>query len=79
MIFDTRQQLMRQNSNEFSLEIDGNSIKRTETFKYLGVVLDSTLSFNEHFQCMNKKVSKILGLFSRIRPLLSLAGSLLFM
>ena len=54
MIFGTRQRLMRQNSDEFRLEIDGNSIKRIETFKYLGVVLDSTLSFNEHIQCMKK-------------------------
>ncbi len=38
MIFGTRQRLKRQNSDEFSLEIDGNSIKRSETFKYLGVV-----------------------------------------
>ena len=69
MIFGTR--LMRQNIDEFSLEIDGNSIKRTETFKYLGVVLDGILSFNEHIQCMKKKVSKMLGLFSKIRPLLT--------
>ena len=55
---------MRQNSDELSLEIDRNSIKRTETFKYLGVALDSTLSFNEHIKCMKKKVSKMLGLFS---------------
>ena len=65
MIFGTRQRLMRQNSDEFSLEIDGNSIKRTGAFKYLGVVL------NEHIQCMKKKVSKMLGLFSRIRPFLT--------
>ena len=71
MIFGTRQRLMRQNIDEFSLEIDGNSIKRTETFKYLSVVFDGILSFNEHIQCMKKKVSKMLGLFSRIRPLLT--------
>ena len=29
------------------------------------------LWFNEHIQCMKKKVSKMLGLFSRIRPLLT--------
>ena len=66
---------MRQNSDELSLEIDRNSIKRTETFKYLGVALDSTLSFNEHIKCMKKKVSKMLGLFSRIRPLLTVESA----
>ena len=54
---------MRQNSDEFSLEIDGNSIKRTENFKYLGVVLDCTLSFNEYIQCMKKKLLKYLSFF----------------
>ena len=38
-------------------------------------MLDSTLSFNEHIQCVKKKVSKILGLFSRIRPLLTVQSA----
>ncbi len=38
-------------------------------------MLDSTLSFNEHTQCVKKKVSKMLGLFSRIRPLLTVESA----
>ena len=37
--------------------IDRIPVKRTETFEYLGVVLDSTLSFNEFIQCVKEKVS----------------------
>ena len=46
---------MRQNSDEVSLDIDGIPIKRAETSKYRGVVLDSTLSFHEHVRCMKRK------------------------
>ena len=57
---------MRQNIDEFSLEIDGNSIKRTKTFKYLGIVLDGILSCNAQIQCMKKKVLKCLGYFQEL-------------
>jgi len=40
-------------------------------FKYLGVVLDDTLSFNDHVDYVRMKVSKILRKFSRIRPSLT--------
>ena len=52
--------------------MDSPLIKRTDTFKYLGVVLDDTLSFNDHVDYVRMKVSKILGMFSRIRPSLTL-------
>lgn len=51
--------------------LDGQSIKHIETFKYLGVTLDETLSFNDHNLNIRRKVSKILGMFSRVRPLLT--------
>lgn len=41
------------------------------SFKYLGVVLDQTLSFNEHIDYVKKKVSKFTGMLSRVRPLLT--------
>ena len=46
------------------------------TFKYLGVVLDDTLSFNDHVDYVRMKVSKILGMFSRIRPSLTTRSKL---
>ena len=47
------------------------SIKRSESFKYLGMVLDRTLSFNEHIEYIKKKVSKTVGMLSRVRHLLT--------
>ena len=44
-------------------------------FKYLGVVLDDTLSFNDHVDYVRMKVSKTLRKFSRIRPSLTLEAA----
>ena len=49
--------------------------KHTNTFKYLGVVLDDTLSFNDHVDYVRMKVSKILGMLSRTRPSLTLEAA----
>ena len=38
-------------------------------------MLDSTLSFNQGIQSVKKKVSKILGLLSRIRPFLTVEAA----
>ena len=54
------------------LNVHGQSIKSTNAFKYLGVVLYSTLSFSDHIEHLRKKLSKILGVFSRARPALTL-------
>ena len=35
---------------------------------WLGVVLDSTLSFNDHIEHLRKALLKVLGVFSRARP-----------
>ena len=48
MTFGTRQRLARQKCDETDISLNGQSIKHTDTFKYLGVVLDDTLSFNDH-------------------------------
>ena len=47
MTFGTRQQLARQKCDETDISLNGQSIKHTDTFKYLGVVLDDTLSRSE--------------------------------
>ena len=43
--------------------------------KSSGVVLDSTLSFNDHIEHLRKKLSKVLGVFSRTRPALTLEAA----
>ena len=48
---------------------------RVSSFCYLGVILDENLSWNEHVELICNKVSKRLGLLSRIRPYLTLKAA----
>ena len=73
--FGTRQRLARHKCDETDISLNGQSIKHTDTFMYLGVVLDDTLSFNDHVDYVRMRVSKILGMFSRIRPSLTLEAA----
>ena len=66
--FGTHQPLARQKCDGTDISLNGQPIKYTDTFKYLGVVLDDTLSFNDHVDYVRMKV---LGMFSRIRPSLT--------
>ena len=75
MMFGTRQRLARQKCDETDISLNGQSVEHTDTFKYLGVVLDDTLSFNDHLDYVRMKVSKILGMFSRIRPSFTLEAA----
>ena len=47
-------------------------MKHSDAFKYLGVILDSSLSLNQHMDYLKKKVSRMLGIFSRAQPPLSI-------
>ena len=71
MIFGTHQRLCRQDIDGAHIMLGGESVKHCDTFKYLGVVLDNSLSFNLHTDYVKKKVSKTLGMFSRIRSSLT--------
>ena len=50
-------------------------MKHCDAFKYPGGVLGNSLSFNMHIDHVKKKVSKILGMFSRIRSSLTTEAS----
>ena len=43
-------------------------MKCCDAFKYLGVILDRSLSLNQHIDHVKRKVSKMRGIFSRARP-----------
>ena len=47
-------------------------MKHVMPIKCLGVILDSSLSLNQHVDYIKKKVSKMLGIFSRARPSLTI-------
>ena len=45
------------------LGLGGESVKHCDAFKYLGVILDSSLSLNQHIDYVKKKVLKTLRIF----------------
>ncbi len=53
--------------SDFQVELDQQQIDRVSTFKYLGLWLDETLTFEEHIGQISKKVNKRLGILSKIR------------
>ena len=51
------------------------SLKRVAKFSYLGVGLDENLSWKDHVEYVSSKVSRRIGLLSRIRSCLTLEAS----
>ena len=57
------------------MTLDETPIKFSTVFKYLGVMLDNHLSFNEHIDYVASKVSQKLGIISRVRLLFTTESS----
>ena len=56
--------------DSFSVAADKTSLERVDTFKYLGVTMDETLSWKEHVSLLGKKVSSRLALLRRAQKFL---------
>ena len=54
-------------SSSFSIAIDGKALNRVSEYKYLGVVLDASLTWNAHVDYLIGKVRKRLAMLGRIR------------
>ena len=52
---------------ELGLEEEGQIIEQVTEFKYLGVLLDASLSFEAHLSALTKKISSRLGVLGRVR------------
>ena len=72
MVFGTKQRLCRQAIDGIDITLGGESVRCCDAFKYLGVILDSSLSLNQH---VKKKVSKMLRIFSRARQSLKVESA----
>ena len=53
------------------LRLNNVSIAKVSTYKYLGVVLDSNISWSAHSDYICKKASSRIGLLTRTRPFIS--------
>jgi hypothetical protein len=54
-------------SNAIQLQIDNINISNKDDGKFLGLFLDKRLNFSTHIQHITKKVSKTVGILSKIR------------
>lgn len=58
--------------DDIIITYNGIPLKRSVVFKYLGVFIDQSLSFNDHINHIIIKVSKRLGLIGRFRKSISI-------
>jgi hypothetical protein len=58
------------NVSQFKLFIDDISIERAESTKFLGIIVDSRLTWKEHIIYISKKISRGVGALTRARSLL---------
>ena len=74
VIYGSHKRLKREDS--ISLSCNGSSLTESESFKYLGVVIDQQLSFKNHIEHVVNKVSRKLGVLRRLRISIPMAESL---
>jgi len=62
-----------------TVQLNGNTIKRVYTFKYLGIILDPSLTYNKHNEStkVSNKIKFINGIKRRISSKSSLPISIL--
>ena len=56
--------------NELKISIDNKQLEQVDSFKYLGVWFDSTLTWSTHVSNACSKISQRLGVIGRIRSCL---------
>ena len=61
--------------NEPRLSIDGDEVKRVETFCYLGLNIDEGMKYNSQVEFLRKKFSQLAGMTYRIRKHLDRASA----
>ena len=56
-------------STSFCIVIDGKTLNRVSEYKYLGTILDASLTWNAHVDYLIGKVRKRLAMLGRIRKI----------
>ena len=62
--------------NDVSLKVNSTAIDRSDSFKYLAVVINQTMSWSEHIDSISTKINQRIGMIKRIRHLLPLHAKL---
>ena len=63
----------RRNHDTLEVKIDGKTVKRVSSIKFLGVLIDERLSWSEHVAYIRGKISRSIGMLSVARSLLNKA------
>jgi exonuclease III len=66
----TKNKILENEDIEY-VNIDGENLEFVDEIKYLGVILDSHLKFNQHILLINKKVGKKINYLARVGKYLS--------
>ena len=72
MIFGTSQKLRKEGNSELTISVGANQIRSMSSYKYIGVQLDPTLSFNQHLNCVLKKAAGKIKVLKKVRSSLTL-------
>lgn len=72
MVVANKTTMEEYNIDSFRFAVDGQHIEIVKSIKYLGVILDSELKFEEHVNYICKKISKKLGVLYRCSSYLTL-------
>lgn len=56
--------------NLVQVQVDGHCVERVETFKYLGLTLDSHLNWKDHCDQLCKKIRSVVGILYKLKPIL---------
>ena len=63
MLFTPRKKFL----HSFALKMHNKSVNKTSVAKYLGILVNDNLKWNDHIKHLCKKVSQICGLFRYVR------------
>ena len=60
------------NYNDINVVIDNSPLECTDTFKYLGVTINKTMTWGDHVEALSTKINQRLGMLKRVRYFLPL-------
>ena len=55
------------NGHKFKISIDGNCLQRVDNVKFLGIHIDSKLSWKEHVCNISSQIARVVGILERIK------------
>ena len=72
-IFGTRHMISSAKSSVITLNFNNTLSRPVKELKYLGMILDETLSFKSHIEKLSTRLSKTLGILSNIKHLIPIS------